>query len=136
MPLVRISVHNTTPSATRHIIANTVYDAMRATLNIPENDRFIVLTAHPEGELYIDPGFMGMTRTEDFVLIHITLRHRAAEVKQAFFAETVRLLHERAAIAPDDIMIVATENDLADWSFGRGQAQYILNPPPGALQSN
>jgi 4-oxalocrotonate tautomerase len=134
MPLVRISVHDHVPANTRRLLADCVYDAMRSTLNIPENDRFVVVTAHPEGELFIDPGFMGVERGLGFVLIHVTLRKgRSPEVKQAFYAEVARLLGERASILPDDIMIVLSENDLADWSFGRGEAQYLLHPPAGAV---
>jgi 4-oxalocrotonate tautomerase len=131
MPLVRISVYDSMPAPTRRIIADAVYDAMRATLNIPEGDRFIILTAHPPDELFIDPTFMGMHRTSNFVLIHATIRRgRSTEIKQAFYKETAHLLHERATIDPDNLMIVVSENDLADWSFGRGEAQYVLSPPP------
>lgn len=128
MPLVRISVHNTTPTERRRAIAASVYDAMRATIGIPENDRFIVVSAHSVDELFIDPNFMGMDRTADFVLIHVTLRAgRTVEVKQNFYRETARLIHERAAISPDNVMIVLAPNSLEDWSFGRGEAQYVVN---------
>jgi 4-oxalocrotonate tautomerase len=131
MPLVRISVYDFMSAHTKRLVADAVYDAMRTTLGIPEGDRFIILTAHAPNELFVDRAFMGMTRTNNFVSIHATIRRgRSTEIKQAFYAETARLLHERAAIEPDNVMIVLTENDLADWSFGRGEAQYILNPPP------
>jgi len=131
MPLVRISVYNSMTAATKRLVADAVYDSMRATLGIPEGDRFIVLTAHAPNELFVDPHFMGMNRTINFVLVHATIRRgRSTEVKQAFYQETARLLHERASIEPDNVMIALSENDLADWSFGRGEAQYVLNPPP------
>ena len=133
MPLVRISVYDSMPVATRRILPDAVYDAMRTTLGIPAGDRFIVLSAHSHDELFVDPAFMDMNRTSNFVLVHVTLRRgRSTEVKQAFYKETSRLLHERASIDPASIMIVLSENDLADWSFGRGEAQYVLNPPPTA----
>ena len=130
MPLVRISVYDTMPKERRRIVGAAVYDAMHETLGIPDGDRFIVLTAHSEDELLVDPSFMQMQRTSNFVLVHVTLRRgRTAEVKQAFYAAASSLLHERAAISPDDLMLVLSENELVDWSFGRGEAQYILNPP-------
>jgi 4-oxalocrotonate tautomerase len=71
---------------------------------------------------------MGMQRTEDFVLIHVTLRAgRSVETKQNFYREATRLLEQHAAIAPDNVMIVLSPNGLEDWSFGRGEAQYVLN---------
>lgn len=135
MPLVRISVHNTTSAEKRRAIADAVYDAMRATLGIPDNDRFIVTSGHDADNLSIDPHFMGMERTRGFVLIHVALRAgRTVEAKQAFYRETARLIGERAGVAPDDVMIVLSPNGLDDWSFGRGEAQYVMNPPQGAAQ--
>ena len=131
MPLVRISVYDFMPAHTKRLVADAVYDSMRTTLGIPDGDRFIILTAHAHNELFVDQAFMGMQRTNNFVLVHATIRRgRSTEIKQAFYKETARLLHERASIEPDNVMIVISENDLSDWSFGRGEAQYVLNPPP------
>jgi phenylpyruvate tautomerase PptA (4-oxalocrotonate tautomerase family) len=133
MPLVRISVGEAVKRDTRRLLADAVYDAMRATVGIPEGDKFVVLTSHADDELIADPNFMGMQRTNEFVLVHITLRRgRSTEKKQALYREIAALFEQRAAIAPDNVMIVVAENDLDDWSFGRGEAQYVLNPPAGA----
>ena len=130
MPLVRISVGDTLDREKRKLLANAVYDAMRATIGIPEGDKFVVLTAHAEDELIADPHFLGMERTEGFVLVEITLRSgRTTEKKQALYREIARLFAERANIAPDNVMIVLRGNELDDWSFGKGEAQYVLNPP-------
>ena len=85
MPLVRISVHDSMPVPTRRAVADAVYTALRNTLGIPEGDRFIVLSALSHDELFIDPTFMSMNRTDNFILVHATLRSgRSAEVKQAY----------------------------------------------------
>lgn len=133
MPLVRISVYDTMKSERRRAIAASVYDAMRATIGIPDGDRFIVISGHSGDDISIDPHFLGMQRTEDFVLINVTLRGgRSVEVKQNFYREVARLLEQRASIAPDNVMIVLSPNGSEDWSFGRGLAQYVLNPPAPA----
>jgi phenylpyruvate tautomerase PptA (4-oxalocrotonate tautomerase family) len=133
MPLIRISVHDAMPTANRRAVADAVYAAMRNTLGIPEGDRFIILSAHTQDEFYIDPSFMGVNRSDKFVLIHATFRRgRSNEVKQAFFQETAHLLHLRADIDPQDVMIVLSENDSSDWSFGRGEAQFLNAPPAPA----
>ncbi|MBT9333318.1 tautomerase family protein [Paracidobacterium acidisoli] len=137
MPLVRISLRNRTTTERRKAIATAVYDAMRATVGIPEGDRFIVLSTHTEEELIVDPGFMGMQRSDDYVLVHITLsKGRTTEKKQALYAELARLLGERAKIASDDVMVVLSENGFDDWSFGKGEAQYVLNPPAWARKQD
>jgi phenylpyruvate tautomerase PptA (4-oxalocrotonate tautomerase family) len=133
MPLVRISVGEAVTREKRRLLADAVYEAMRATIGIPEGDKFVVLTAHAEQELIADPHFMGMQRTNEFAVVNITLRRgRTTEKKQALYREIAKLFEARAGIAPDNVMIVLTENDLDDWSFGRGEAQYVLNPPAGA----
>ena len=133
MPLVRISVGETVNRDKRRLLADAVYDAMRVSIGIPEGDKFVVLTSHAEDELVADPHFMGMLRTNEFVLVHITLRRgRSTEKKQALYREIAGQFEQRAQIAPDNVMIVLSENDLDDWSFGRGEAQYVLNPPAAA----
>jgi phenylpyruvate tautomerase PptA (4-oxalocrotonate tautomerase family) len=133
MPLVRISVFDTMPIDKRGKLPQAVYDAMRETIGIPEKDLFVVLTAHLKGELVVDPEFMAMRRSGDFTLVHITLgRGRSTEAKQALYKRIAHLAKERAGVEPDDVMIVLAENDLADWSFGRGEAQYVSNAPAGA----
>jgi 4-oxalocrotonate tautomerase len=130
MPMVRIDVYQSTPPAQRAAIANAVYEAMREAIGTPEGDRFIAVTAHSPEELLVDPGFMGMRRTERFILVQIFfLKGRTLEQKQALYARIAERLCEAAGIAPDDVMIVLTENSNSDWSMGKGQAQFVQNPP-------
>jgi 4-oxalocrotonate tautomerase len=113
--MVRISVFEEMAADRRSMIAAAVYEAMRLTLGIPEGDRFIILSAHPHDEFIVDPTFMQSRRTSDFVLIHVTLRRgRSSETKQLFYAEAARLLEAQANIAPDNLMMVLTENESAD----------------------
>jgi 4-oxalocrotonate tautomerase len=133
MPLVRISLQAGKPESYRAAISQQVYEAMRETLNIPEGDRFQVITEHSAGTLVADPDFMGMKRSEDFVLIQIFLsRGRTIEAKQALYRSIVQRLVKSPGIRPDDVMTVLTEVGLEDWSFGCGEAQYVLNPPAWA----
>lgn len=130
MPLVRISVAQSTSPAQREAIADAVYLAMRQTIGIPEGDRFILVTPHGHAEMFIDPAFMSMARTERFTLVHIFLSQgRTVEQKQALYAQIAARLHEAAGIHGDDVMTVLTENTYVDWSFGKGVAQFVLNPP-------
>jgi 4-oxalocrotonate tautomerase len=130
MPLVRISVYQSIAPADRKAIADAVYEAMRETIGIPEGDKFIIVTAHAADELYIDPGFMGMNRTERFILAQIFLSQgRTVEQKQALYKRIAERLHDAIGVATDDVMTVLTENTYRDWSFGKGEAQFVLNPP-------
>jgi 4-oxalocrotonate tautomerase len=130
MPLVRISLQAGKPDPYRTAISNQVYQAMREMLDIPDGDRFQIITEHNGGQLIADPNFMGMERSADFVLIQIFLsRGRTTETKQALYRSIAQRLAMSPGIKPDDVMIVLTEVGLDDWSFGRGEAQYVLHPP-------
>ena len=133
MPLVRISLPSRKPADYRAKVGNEVYEAMRETLRIPDGDRFQIITEHDGTTLIADPAFMGMQRSSDFLLIQIFLsRGRTTEVKQALYRRIAERLAHSPGIRPDDVMILLTEVGLDDWSFGRGEAQYVLNPPAWA----
>jgi phenylpyruvate tautomerase PptA (4-oxalocrotonate tautomerase family) len=110
----------------KRTIANSIYEAMRETIHIPENDRFVVFSEHPDGGLIADPSFMGIDRSDDPLFVEITLRQgRTVELKQALYRKIVENLAASAKIRKEDVLIVLRENDLADWSFGNGEAQYV-----------
>ncbi len=135
MPLVRISLQAGKPDTYRAAISIQVYEAMRETLRIPDGDRFQIITEHQAAQLVADPSFMGMQRSAEFVVIHIFLsRGRTTEIKQALYRSVAQRLEKSPGIRPDDVMIVLTEVGLEDWSFGRGEAQYVLHPPAWAIQ--
>jgi len=137
MPLVRISLQSGKPASYRAALSNQVYEAMRETLLIPEGDRFQIITEHNSSQLIADPTFMGMQRSADFVLIQIFLSQgRTTEAKQALYRRIAERLAASPGICPDDVMTVLTEVGLDDWSFGRGEAQYVLHPPSWATKKD
>lgn len=136
MPLVRVSVGASRSAEDRGHIAQAIYEAMRATIGIPEGDKFIVVTPHGPAELFVDAGFMGMRRSGDFILVQIFLSQgRTVEQKQALYAHIAQGLQSAVGVSPDDVMTVLAENTYVDWSFGRGEAQFVLNPPAWVKQA-
>jgi phenylpyruvate tautomerase PptA (4-oxalocrotonate tautomerase family) len=53
---------------------------------------------------------------------------RSAQAKQAFYARLAELLGELVALRAEDLAVVLTENERQDWSFGRGEASYVVIP--------
>lgn len=136
MPLVRVSVSESVLPSQRAAIAEAIYQAMRATIDIPEGDKFIVVTPHGPEELFADPKFMSMKRTAAWMLVQIFLSQgRSVEKKQALYAAVAQGLQKAVGVSIDDVMIVLTENSYVDWSFGRGEAQFVLNPPSWVKQA-
>lgn len=126
MPLVRVSMKIGRTPEQKSLIGDAIYDAMRETLNVPEDDRFQILTEHAADGLVCDPHYLGIERTDDVLFIQVFLRKgRTTEMKQAFYRRTAELLHQRTGLRMEDIFIALSENDLADWSFGNGIAQYV-----------
>jgi len=46
MPLTRISLRRGKPAAYRRAIADSLYQAMRETFDVPENDFFVTISEH------------------------------------------------------------------------------------------
>ncbi|HEX4139480.1 MAG TPA: tautomerase family protein [Candidatus Methylacidiphilales bacterium] len=125
MPLARIDLIEGKSAEYRRVIGEVVYDAMRKTINIPEGDRFQVITEHPAGGLVFDPNYLGISRTADCIFIQITLnKGRTIEVKKALYQAIADGLHERIKLRREDVLITLIDTDKENWSFGNGIAQY------------
>jgi phenylpyruvate tautomerase PptA (4-oxalocrotonate tautomerase family) len=114
----------------RRAIADCVHTALVEAIGIPVDDRFQVVTEYggdsPGSELIYDPHYLGIERTDGIVFVQVFLRKgRTVEAKQAFYLRLTDLLSERVKLRAEDVMITLSENDVADWSFGNGVAQYV-----------
>ena len=125
MPLVRIDLAAGKPAAYRRAIGDAVYDAMRETINVPKDDRFQIVNEHPAENFIIDPGYLGIARTADCVVLQITLNEgRTLEQKRAFYKAVADNLHARLGLRREDVFIGLVEVRKENWSFGNGEAQY------------
>lgn len=125
MPLVRIDLPVGKPAEYRRVLGEVVYDAMIATLNVPKDDRFQVVSEHASVDLVIDPAYLGIQRTKDTLLIQATLNDgRTVDQKRAFYKAIGDGLHERVGLRREDVFISLVEVKKENWSFGNGEAQY------------
>jgi 4-oxalocrotonate tautomerase len=125
IPLVRIDLRQGKTPEYRRKIGDMVYRAMRETINMPEHDRFEVVTDHRAEGLVYDPSYLGINRTDDIVFIQITLNtRRTLEKKRALYARIAELLAQEAGIRQEDVFINLVECAKEDWSFGNGIASY------------
>ena len=116
-------------SQNRHI-ADAVHHALVATIGIPADDRFQAILPGANTELLYDPSYLGIERSPEFTLVRITFRRgRTVEQKRALYRAIAEGVSQATGIRPDDVMIVLVENDLPDWSFGKGIAQYSPGQP-------
>ena len=129
MPMVRIDVLQGFSTAERRSIGDCVQRAMVETLGVPDRDRFQIISEHEPGGLEFNRSYLDIDRSARFVLVNVTLSAgRSTEAKQAFYARLAELLGEEIALRAEDLAIVLTENERPDWSFGRGEASYVVIP--------
>lgn len=125
MPLVNISLRTGKSEAYRQAIFDSLYQAMRETFNVPEEDQFMTITEHDAANFRFSTSYLGIARSDDLVFIQITANNtRTVEQKQALFRRVAELLGERPGIRPDDVFINLIEVAKENWSFGLGLAQY------------
>lgn len=98
---------------------------MTETIDVPDDDLFQVLNRHDKPGIRYDPDYLDVHRDDEIAYIAITMRAgRTDKQKQALYQRIAELAHEKAGIEPRNIFVTLTENQLIDWSFGNGIAQY------------
>ncbi len=129
MPTVRISLRKGKQPDYLRELADTVYDAMHEAFNVPEGDQFVMIHQHEAHELVFNRHYLGGPRSDDFLLIAITIgRPRDAQTKQAFYRKLNTLLGERLGLASEDVMVQITTSEADDWSFGGGRMGVLTRP--------
>jgi 4-oxalocrotonate tautomerase len=104
MPLVEIDLLEGRSEAELDAISDAVHEAMVAVLDVPQRDRFQIITERRPGDLRFDPNYLEIDRDEGFLLIRITLATgRATDAKQAFYRRLARLLAERTGIRTENL---------------------------------
>jgi phenylpyruvate tautomerase PptA (4-oxalocrotonate tautomerase family) len=125
MPFVRIDLSNKHPEGFSQQVGDIVYAAMRQTINVPENDKFQVITRHEGNELVAPANYLGIDYSGEIIFIQVTLNTgRTTEMKKAFYKEICDGLVEKLKVRPQDIVINLVEVDKENWSFGNGEMQY------------
>ena len=125
MPLTRIDIPAGKSPEYKQTLRDVVYETLNAVMNVPEGDRFQVLTEHDPQSLEISPDYLGIERSAEAIVIQITLNSgRSVEMKQAFYAALVAALRERLGMRPQDVVVSLVEVAKENWSFGNGDATY------------
>jgi hypothetical protein len=126
MPLTRLSLRRgKSPEYVRAILDN-VYEAMRERFNVPENDRFMLVSEHEDHAFDCDPGYLGIARGPNLVILQLTVSNtRTVAQKKALYRRIVERLGRNPGIRPEDVFINLIEVDKSNWSFGCGEAQYV-----------
>ena len=122
MPLTRLSVPTHLNARQVRGLADAVHDALVECCDVPQGDRFQLVSRFERDHLILDPTFGDVQRTADACVIEIIfLSGRTDAQKRRLYSE----LAARAAgigFAEDDLVVGLMENGAIDWSLGRGRA--------------
>jgi len=125
MPLVRISLREGKSEPYRKALADGAHQAMVEAIEIPPQDRFQIITEDSANDLIYDPTYLGVQRSDDVVLVQITLSAgRKPGQKRKLFQRMGEILAKDPGLRPQDLMINLVETAWENWSFGNGEAQY------------
>ncbi|MGI8386402.1 tautomerase family protein [Robertmurraya sp. P23] len=125
MPLVRLDIIEGRDEHSIRKLLDAAHRAMVQAFEVPERDRYQIVTQHTASEMVIEDTGLGFERSKDVVVISVTSKQRTEEQKKKLYQFMVRELGEHCGIEPNDIMISIVTNGNADWSFGYGQAQFL-----------
>jgi 4-oxalocrotonate tautomerase len=125
MPLVKIHLRAGKSPEYRRAVADAVHAALVAQANVPADDRFQLIFEHADGAIIAHPSYGGVSRTDELILIEITLNAgRTVEVKKNLYADIAARLGQAADVRSDDVVINLVEVTKENWSFGKGKATY------------
>jgi 4-oxalocrotonate tautomerase len=125
MPLVRIDLKEGKSEAYKKAVADGVHKALVEGAGAPADDRFQIITEHPAGGIIYDPNYLGIRRSDNIVMVQITLSAgRKLAQKKLLFKRMAEILAEKPGLRPEDLMINLVEVAWENWSFGNGEAQY------------
>lgn len=125
MPLTRISLRAGKAPAYRRVVMEQIYQAMRETFDVPEEDRFMTISEHDDSSFDFGRNYLDIARSDDLVIIQITANNtRTLAQKKALFSKIAERLSSEPGIRSEDIFINLVEVPKENWSFGHGLAQY------------
>jgi 4-oxalocrotonate tautomerase len=109
VPLVRIDLIEGKSEECRARVGDIVYQPLVAVLNVPEHDRFHVITEHPKSGLPFDHDYLGIHRTDECVFLQITLNAgRSTELKQRFYKELADRLRQGVKFAKRTCLLISS----------------------------
>ena len=127
MPLVRVDIKKHQDPTFAKRIGEQIYSAMRSAINVPDHDNFQILNEHDANHFIFDPEYLGIQRSDQLVIIQITLSEgRSDEKKKLLYKTIAESLNRELAVRLEDVFINLVEVKKENWSFGNGIAQYAL----------
>ncbi|MFP4879897.1 tautomerase family protein [Mammaliicoccus sciuri] len=125
MSLMKIDIIKGRKKSEIKQILDIAYETMLTAFDAPIGDRYQIVTQHEDYEMEILDTGLGVERTEGVIIFTIITRPRTQQQKVQFYREVVNELHDKLNIRKEDVMFSIVENTDEDWSFFKGEAQFL-----------
>ena len=132
MPLLRFDLFEGRSASELTALLDATHDVVVAVFGVPPRDRYQIVHQHPISHLVVQDTGLGLTRSNDVVVLQVVTRPRSKQQKLGFYRALRVQLDERCGLDPQDLVVALVENTDEDWSFGLGEAQFVT----GALPSD
>ncbi|WP_338581215.1 tautomerase family protein [Pseudomonas sp. MAG733B] len=125
MPLLKFDIIQGRTDEQLRTLLDGAHQAMVQAFDVPFSDRYQSVTQHRAGELILHDTGLGYSRSANVVLLTVISRPRSQAQKVEFYRLLAEQLQVDCDLSPDDLIVSLVENSDADWSFGRGRAQFL-----------
>ncbi|MCX0279505.1 tautomerase family protein [Bombilactobacillus mellis] len=125
MPLIRVDTFKNYSDEQLKTALDIIHQAAVNCFQIPDRDRYQIVTQHAPNEMVLLDTNLGFTRSKDAIVIQVFSRKRSKEAKLNFYRQVATELTQALKIKGSEILILLVENGDADWSFGWGEAQFV-----------
>jgi phenylpyruvate tautomerase PptA (4-oxalocrotonate tautomerase family) len=121
MPFIRTSIRKTRTLEDRKKIVAAIHDALVTSIDMPHDELFNIVETYDDDSFFYDRSFNGIRRTDDLVVVEITLRRgRGDRLKRAMYKAIADNIAKAAGQSERDVFIFLHENEFSDWSVGNG----------------
>ena len=125
MPLVRIDLSKKHAESFAQQVGDIVYNVMREQINVPDDDKFQIITRHDISEFNIPKSYLGIEYSEGIIFIQATISFgRSVDLKKSLYKAICNSLVQKLNVRPQDVFINLLEVNKENWSFGNGEMQY------------
>lgn len=125
MPLIRVDTFRNYSDEQLKTALDIIHQAAVNCFQIPDRDRYQIITQHAPNEMVLLDTNLGFTRSKNALVIQVFSRKRSKEAKLKFYRQVATELTQALQIKGSEILISLVENGDADWSFGWGEAQFV-----------
>ncbi|WP_152655870.1 tautomerase family protein [Oceanobacillus sp. CFH 90083] len=125
MPLIKVDlIKGRKPEEIKQIL-DAAHQVVLEAFQVPEGDRYQVVTQHEPYEMIMEDTGLGFERSHNVILFTVVSTQRTDKMKKDFYRLLTEKLEKQCRIDPKDVMITFVTNGAGEWSFGFGKAQFL-----------